>query len=828
MDPSWYVGQHLPVPENPLVMWRASARSTLLPPVLPVTGDLSCDPKLFEEIHSILDSLAGSENERNWRVVDEIAPTGAVGRNIFLDRAAIKLANIERVFNVTGSLAHVNRPRDFERFTYVALCDGPGAWVEWVQWVRPRSRGWGITIHGDPDTEWHLDQNESDPRYFTIFDGPDGTGDLITNSLALVATVMENTTKTNAGTLVGVVPTTVGMDPDQERGVMSQAPIPLTATRSELDSSGVDLALGDGWIGPREEGQVETPFGPIGGKDIYRRGELLNFELIASELAAGILCLREGGNLVCKVMHTAEEPTVQLLYLVSQCFDAFTVFKPISSRPANAERYVVCMGRRPHGPARDLLRKILEQIQARTWKWEGIVGVDERFRAWIKDLNDFHLRYQLKYVNRLREAYAGKVTKENFDTDRLQLYWRLPGVWGKNYHPRLTETRMSRGVKVPVERFVKPCRNPAYSYISMTREEVNSAGLDEVANWVRNRFPERKFSILPQEVQEMFANLRGYKPVILQKPFQLPDLSIPTENLRYGLTPIVILILPSHHSSMNLITEYFMDLERAKVRLLDQNASPLEEFEKNPKKFVQACLKDQARLDARSLRETISIVAEFKASVMAALIEMFGVDSVYDFSAGRGARMIGCMAKGVRYLGVDPDISLQKGYQQILATLSPLTAGYQEGRYRVLPQKAQDVTVTEKFKLVFTSPPHFNLEHYSDDPSQSDVEFSTVNLWLEGFLFPSIKRAVSALEVGGHLCIDLNDPPKKMIGRQEFTVEMISKLTTWPELVYRGVIAYGEGSETEEFKAVRPIWIWQKTSETLDVAGGVPSVVPRT
>ena len=62
-----------------------------------------------------------------------------------------------------------------------------------------------------------------------------------------------------------------------------------------------------------------------------------------------------------------------------------------------------------------------------------------------------------------------------------------------------------------------------------------------------------------------------------------------------------------------------------------------------------------------------------------------------------------------------------------------------------------------KVDVVFTSPPYFGKELYSDDPEQSARKFSAFEDWCEGFLRPTIETAAKWLKPGGVLLWNIAD-----------------------------------------------------------------------
>jgi hypothetical protein len=57
--------------------------------------------------------------------------------------------------------------------------------------------------------------------------------------------------------------------------------------------------------------------------------------------------------------------------------------------------------------------------------------------------------------------------------------------------------------------------------------------------------------------------------------------------------------------------------------------------------------------------------------------------------------------------------------------------------------------------LVFTSPPYFSAERYSEDDTQSSIKFDSYNNWRSGFLAPTLKTAAESLRMGGYVIINI-------------------------------------------------------------------------
>jgi DNA modification methylase len=62
-----------------------------------------------------------------------------------------------------------------------------------------------------------------------------------------------------------------------------------------------------------------------------------------------------------------------------------------------------------------------------------------------------------------------------------------------------------------------------------------------------------------------------------------------------------------------------------------------------------------------------------------------------------------------------------------------------------------------KLDFVFTSPPYFNREGYSDDPTQSLSKFPAYEQWRDGFLRPTLVTCVEYLRSNRYLAWNIAD-----------------------------------------------------------------------
>lgn len=122
---------------------------------------------------------------------------------------------------------------------------------------------------------------------------------------------------------------------------------------------------------------------------------------------------------------------------------------------------------------------------------------------------------------------------------------------------------------------------------------------------------------------------------------------------------------------------------------------------------------------------------------------------VWDPCAGYGGRVLGALAAGVQYVGTDVDTATIEGNQR----LADLLGRREDVTLHVCPAQDFDPPSVD---MVFTSPPYFNREIYSDGVAQS-WKLGDFSAWVRGFLAPVIVRAHRALPVGGPLILNVSD-----------------------------------------------------------------------
>jgi hypothetical protein len=199
--------------------------------------------------------------------------------------------------------------------------------------------------------------------------------------------------------------------------------------------------------------------------------------------------------------------------------------------------------------------------------------------------------------------------------------------------------------------------------------------------------------------------------------------------------------------------------------------SPLDRFEDDQvlRRVLRRCLEvwpGRFSVNASNLRRMLTTfshtarVSNFRPTAAKALYETYSGDGdpVLDFSAGYGGRLLGCCPLHRTYVGVDPCAGQIRGLRAMVETLGRLVDV--RVRVEIEPRCAEDVLPglpEASFPLVFSSPPYFDAERYSEEMTQSYLRYPRYEEWVERFLGMLIAESARVLSPGGHLLINVAD-----------------------------------------------------------------------
>ncbi|KAF0537303.1 FtsJ-domain-containing protein [Gigaspora margarita] len=222
-----------------------------------------------------------------------------VGQSIFMNRSASKLACLDALVNFTG-VKRYDPVKDLV-FWFTDLCGGPGGFSEYILWRKhsygEKVYGWGITLTGDQDYDLNRFRPDTIVRNcFKPSYGADGTGNLY-----------------------------------NEENIRHFANEVIMGTKKE----GADFVTADG------------------GFDVRGREHLQEHhikQLILCQIVTMFMTLKKNGDFVLKLFDVFTPFTAGMVWILYRHFEKICIIKPLPSRPANSERYIICRNLRERSP----------------------------------------------------------------------------------------------------------------------------------------------------------------------------------------------------------------------------------------------------------------------------------------------------------------------------------------------------------------------------------------------------------------------------------------------------------------------------------------------
>lgn len=269
---------------------------------------------------------------------------------------------------------------------------------------------------------------------------------------------------------------------------------------------------------------------------------------------------------------------------------------------------------------------------------------------------------------------------------------------------------------------------------------------------------------------------------------------------KYSTIADIVLVTDSgEFNTINNAPDRYHEVERLSTKRYDQELSPLKYWEKKYDEFVKPG--DTSKMVSDKLYELCPGQTPFKMTAIrdAILITMPGADFskmvFMDPCVGNGGALLAAISLGMKkVIGYDINQALSSGYIEMAKDLGLTPDNYQVR----LGKGFQTYTDIENVDVIFTSPPFFDVEIYSDDYTGRHLE--SYDIWVDNFLIPFCVKSVKALNTGGVMLINMADfETMKMC-------ETTNKIMSGLDVKYEGVMGVSGGT----VKNLLPIFVWRK------------------
>jgi len=183
------------------------------------------------------------------------------------------------------------------------------------------------------------------------------------------------------------------------------------------------------------------------------------------------------------------------------------------------------------------------------------------------------------------------------------------------------------------------------------------------------------------------------------------------------------------------------------------------------KKAIKLCLKIKSSTTPSAIRNTLELIEHgiplnFKTMNAKALYERYcppnGV--IYDYACGFGGRMLGALSSknNYTYIGVEPCVETYTHLNELGLHIENVTGRHNS--YKLFCMGSEDyLGEKNSVDFAFSSPPYFNLEQYSDEPTQCYNKFNTLEKWFEGYVKPTIENTYDMLKTDSYYAVNIAD-----------------------------------------------------------------------
>ncbi|XP_002738079.1 cap-specific mRNA (nucleoside-2'-O-)-methyltransferase 1-like [Saccoglossus kowalevskii] len=348
-----------------------------------------CNPQTLMNLLACKSTFDKLDSEEMRQARTRSNPYETIRGGIFLNRAAMKMANMDYVFDFmfTNPKTLDGQPlvKGNELLYFADICAGPGGFSEYVLWRKNwHAKGFGFTLKGANDFKLE-DFFSTSPELFEPYygvDGIDGDGNIYRsdNLKEFQRFVLQNT-----------------------------------------DGKGVHFVMADGG------------FSVAGQENIQ---EILSKQLLLCQFLCALSIIREGGNFVCKTFDLFTPFSVGLIYLLYRAFQRVTLFKPVTSRPANSERYVVCQGLRSDTkPIHDYLFEVnihLNKLENTNQDITDVVPLEmiKEDRNFFEYVTKSHESLAIQQARALKKIQAYAQNTNLFDSKQADMRKECLRKWG--------------------------------------------------------------------------------------------------------------------------------------------------------------------------------------------------------------------------------------------------------------------------------------------------------------------------------------------------------------------------------------------------------------
>jgi hypothetical protein len=184
------------------------------------------------------------------------------------------------------------------------------------------------------------------------------------------------------------------------------------------------------------------------------------------------------------------------------------------------------------------------------------------------------------------------------------------------------------------------------------------------------------------------------------------------------------------------------------------------------KRGIKFCLEFKNNVVPYELRRALEMIGggvatNFKPMNAKALYEKFVPENgiIYDYASGYGGRMLGALSSknNYTYIGLEPNTDTYNNVINLGNYIEDTTGRKNSFEIHKIGSEDYRANQSECIDFAFSSPPYFNLEHYTDEETQSYIKFPSLDLWFKGYVKPTIHNIYHMLKKDHFYAVNIAD-----------------------------------------------------------------------
>jgi len=149
----------------------------------------------------------------------------------------------------------------------------------------------------------------------------------------------------------------------------------------------------------------------------FNKQEENSLNLIFSQILFAICIQKKGGSFVLKLFDTFTSLSIELIYLLNYLYEEIYIIKPLTSRPANSEKYIICIRFRMVQNIEDIIQKMIDNYDVCNKNITSILNneIPLLFLDKIKDINSITGQTQIEHIQHVLSYMLDENRKTNLE-----------------------------------------------------------------------------------------------------------------------------------------------------------------------------------------------------------------------------------------------------------------------------------------------------------------------------------------------------------------------------------------------------------------------------